>query len=218
MSASMNVLLMVDILKDFCAGGSLAVQRADEVVPVANSLMRSGLFDLKIAIQEIHPPDHSSFEIWPPHCVAGTAGAEFHDDLDQTQFTHIVHKGGDRAVDSYSAFFDNEGGNETPLQQIILTEAAALGITDKRNIHLFVIGIATDYCVRGTGLDGSQLGFLTAVIQDGCRAVDSSPAAEMRVYREFVAHGIAVVDSSVILQPPMRLVANNPRREINPSV
>jgi nicotinamidase/pyrazinamidase len=178
-----RALLLVDLQHDFCAEGALAVREGDAVVPVANRLMRH--FSTVVATQDFHPRDHQSFaenqrgvavgEIfqldglpqvaWPVHCVQGTPGAELHRQLDRSQITEVVRKGMDGSVDSYSAFFDNGKRKSTGLADWL----RARGITD-----LYVMGLATDYCVKFTVLDAIEQGFSVWLIEDGCRAVELS--------------------------------------------
>lgn len=178
-----RALLLIDIQKDFCKGGALAVPNGDEVVPVANLMIK--MFydnnDMVAATQDWHPANHGSFAanhpdkkvfnvidlnglnqvLWPTHCVENTAGAEFHDDL--LDISHVYLKGCDPGVDSYSGFFDNGKRNKTLLDD----DLKAAGITD-----LFVMGLATDYCVKFTVLDAVDLGYKVHLIADGCQGVN----------------------------------------------
>ncbi|MCA9264719.1 MAG: bifunctional nicotinamidase/pyrazinamidase [Planctomycetales bacterium] len=177
----MKALLMIDIQNDFLPGGALAVADGDAVVPVANDIMRQ--FDLVVATQDWHPPDHESFAsqhagrqvgeviplhglpqiLWPDHCVQGTRGAEFASALDVSHIDHVVRKGTDRSVDSYSGFFDNARRRATGLEQYLRSR-------DVSEVHL--VGLATDYCVKFTVLDALDLGFSTVVHQAGIRGVE----------------------------------------------
>ena len=176
----MKALILVDLQNDFMPGGALAVPDGDRVVPVANRLQVE--FDLVVATQDWHPPDHGSFAashpgrevgdvielgglaqmLWPVHCVQDTRGAELVADLDRTRIRRIFHKGIDRDIDSYSAFFDNGGRRATGLGDF-LTESGA------REVHM--LGLATDYCVKCSALDARRLGLDTFVILEGCRGV-----------------------------------------------
>lgn len=180
----MKALLLIDIQNDFLPGGALAVAEGDAVVPVANRLMHQ--YDLVVATQDWHPPGHHSFAsqhpgkrvgevievdglmqvLWPDHCVQGTSGAELSPGLDRSPIEHIIHKGTDPQVDSYSGFFDNARRHKTGLE-------ATLRDHGVREIHL--VGLATDYCVKFTALDGLELGFKTIVIKPGVRGVDLQP-------------------------------------------
>lgn len=189
-------LILVDIQNDFCLGGSLAVPKADEIIPVANHYMKE-FFKKEypvIATQDWHPVGHGSFAsvnkvnpftmgtlsgepqmMWPDHCVQGTKGAEFHPDL--LDVPTVVCKGMDPTVDSYSGFFDNGGKNDTGLNGIL----KSLGVDT-----VFVLGLATDYCVKFTVLDAAKLGYKTHVILEGCRAVNFPTGSEDAAINEMV--------------------------------
>src|SRR5262245_60592621 len=158
----MNALLLVDIQNDFLPGGALAVRRGDEIIATANRIMPS--YDLVVASQDWHPANHRSFAsqqpgkrvgdviqleglsqvLWPDHCVQGTYGASFPQTLNRFQIDHVIHKGTDSNVDSYSAFFDNARRKKTGLADYL----RSFGVDE---VH--VMGLATDYCVRATALD-----------------------------------------------------------------
>ena len=177
----MKALLLVDIQNDFLRGGALAVPAGDEVIAVANRLMPE--YELVVATQDWHPANHGSFAsqhdgrsigeikqmhgldqiLWPEHCVQGSSGAEFAAELDRENIHHIVQKGTDPTVDSYSAFFDNARRKSTGLAEFL----RAKGVDE---IH--VLGLATDYCVRATVLDGLDLGFRVALVTEGIRGVE----------------------------------------------
>ena len=178
-----RALILVDIQNDFIPGGSLAVAGGDEVVPVANRLQP--LFDLVVATQDWHPQSHGSFAsnhpgrkpgerielaglpqvLWPDHCVQGSRGAEFHRDLDLSRVAKVFRKGTDPAIDSYSGFFDNGHRKATGLGDYL---------RDEKVMDVYVMGLATDYCVKWTALDAIQLGFRTHLIEDGSRGVELS--------------------------------------------
>ena len=178
-----TALIVVDIQNDFLPGGALAVREGDQVVPIANRLMASGKFDVIVATQDWHPDDHGSHAtnhpgrkpgevvdlaglpqiLWPAHCVAGTAGAEFAPGLDVSRFDRVFRKGTDPAIDSYSGFFDNGHRKSTGMGEWL----RSLGVTD-----IAVIGLATDYCVKFTAIDGVKLGFKVRLIEDACRGVE----------------------------------------------
>ena len=147
-SSTDSALILVDLQNDFCPGGSLAVKEGDQVVPVVNELQK--LFGLIVATKDWHPPGHASFEtLWPPHCVQGTAGAEFVAGLDTSRVARVFLKGTDSEIDSYSGFFDNEHRRAPGLDDYL----KGRGVTE-----VFVVGLATDYCVKFTALDARQLG------------------------------------------------------------
>ena len=176
----MKALILVDLQNDFMPGGALAVPGGNEVVPVANRLQ--GQFDLVVATQDWHPPDHGSFAashpgrkvgdvielggleqmLWPVHCVQDTRGAELADDLDRSRIRRVFHKGSDRDIDSYSAFFDNGRRRATGLGDFLAEMGA-------QEVHM--LGLATDYCVKYSALDARRLGLDTFVILEGCRGV-----------------------------------------------
>ena len=177
----MRALLLIDIQNDFMPTGALPVPRGDEVVGVANRLQPD--YDLVVASQDWHPPDHGSFAanhagkspgetveldglrqiLWPVHCVQGTPGAEFHPGLDRARVAHVVRKGTDPTIDSYSAFFDNAQRRDTGLGDWL--KARGVDAVD-------VIGLATDYCVRFSALDARRLGLRVRVLLEGCRGVE----------------------------------------------
>ena len=210
----MKALILVDIQNDFLPGGSLAVPRGDQVVPVANRLQES--FDLVVATKDWHPSDHGSFAanhpgrragevveldgldqiLWPVHCVQETKGAEFAPGLSTERISTIIYKGIDPLVDSYSTFFDNAARRSTGLTDY-LVEA---GVDE-----VVLVGLATDYCVKFSALDAAKLGFRTTVVEDGCRGVDLEPGDSARALDEMRRAGVAVVHSDEILVPQLQL-------------
>lgn len=180
----MKALLLIDLQNDFCANGALEVPDGDAVIPIANALMEK--FDWVIATQDWHPADHGSFAamhpwrnpgavidlhglpqvLWPIHCVQGSFGAELVAGLDQSRLTKVFVKGTDPTIDSYSGFFDNGHRKATGLADYL----HAQGIDT-----LYVVGLATDYCVKHTVLDGLDLGFKIFLVVDGCRGVNLQP-------------------------------------------
>ncbi|NND98384.1 MAG: bifunctional nicotinamidase/pyrazinamidase [Pirellulaceae bacterium] len=177
----MKVLLLIDIQNDFLPGGALAVPDGDAVVPVANRLIQSARH--VVATQDWHPKDHGSFAsqhagidvgdlfeldgltqvAWPDHCIQGTRGAEFAATLNVDRIDHVVQKGTDRLIDSYSGFFDNGHRQSTGLHDYL----QSIGATE-----LLVAGLATDYCVKFTVIDALELGYCVRVMLDGCRGVN----------------------------------------------
>ncbi|MEZ4417376.1 MAG: bifunctional nicotinamidase/pyrazinamidase [Gemmatimonadota bacterium] len=202
-----SALILVDIQMDFCPGGALAVQSGDEVVAVANRL--AARFPLVVATQDWHPAHHRSFAsqhpgrsvgdvieldglpqvLWPDHCVQGTSGAAFNADLDTRPVEAVFRKGTDPAIDSYSGFFDNARRKRTGL---------AGYLRDRGVKTLYVMGLATDYCVRATALDGVELGFAVRLIPEGCRAVDLAAGDGERAIREMGEAGVGVVDPGAL--------------------
>ena len=200
-------LIMVDLQNDFCFGGSLAVPDADAIIPLANQLQKK--FDLIIATKDWHPSDHTSFAsnhsgkkageiitidntlqvLWPDHCVQNTRGFEFHPALDTSQIKKIFYKGTDRTIDSYSAFFDN-------------AHLRATGLADylhEQHVNtLYIMGLATDYCVRYSCLDALQLGFDVFFIQDACRGVGLEEGDVARAINEIEIMGGRLVNASLV--------------------
>ena len=199
----MKALILVDIQRDFCPDGALAVHEGDQVVEVANRLMENNIFDLVVATQDWHPENHGSFASnqktdpftlgelnglpqvwWPDHCTWGSYGAQFHPKLNLGKVATIFRKGMDPSVDSYSGFFDNGKRNSTGLANYL----NGLGV-DK----VFVMGLATDYCVKFTALDAVGLGFNTSLIVDGCRGVNMNPEDSDKAIEEMREAGIDIV-------------------------
>ena len=198
----MNALVLVDIQNDFIEGGALAVKDGASVVRVANEQIPQ--FDFVVATQDWHPRDHGSFAsqhlsvevgdtfelngqtqvAWPDHCVQGTVGAEFVSGLNVGGIHEVVQKGTDRDTDSYSGFFDNGRCYETKLRELLKRQ---------RVTHLFVMGLATDYCVKFTVLDAIDLGFKTSLIEAGCRGVDLVAGDVERALEEMKQAGAAIV-------------------------
>lgn len=183
-------LLLLDLQNDFCPGGSLAVPDGEQIIPVANQLM--SYFKHVIATQDWHPKDHMSFvSLWPVHCVQNTNGAELHRDLNCTLITKIIHKGSDKNIDSYSAFYDNEHQKST-------------GLTDYLRVHhitdLYVMGLATDYCVKFSCLDAILDGFNVFIIQDGCRGINLQNDDIENALKEMQDGGVEMIFSRDIIE------------------
>ena len=177
----MQALIVIDVQNDFCPDGALAVAGGSEIVSGINALM-SG-FGSVILTQDWHPAGHSSFAsahtgkapmdmidmaygpqvLWPDHCVQGSNGAAFHPRLDQTRADMIIRKGYNPAIDSYSAFFENDHQTPTGLEGYLRNR----GIT-----HLTMVGLATDFCVNYSAQDAAKLGFAVDLRRDLCRAID----------------------------------------------
>lgn len=176
-----DVLIVVDVQNDFCPGGALAVPRGDEVVPVVNGLAKR--FRNVVLTQDWHPRGHLSFAsshpdkkpfetitaaygpqvLWPDHCVQGTQGAAFHDALDIPHAALIVRKGMDRAIDSYSALYENDRKTPTGLTGYLRERGFS---------RVFLAGLALDFCVRYSAEDARREGFTVFVVEDGCRGID----------------------------------------------
>jgi nicotinamidase/pyrazinamidase len=203
----MKVLIIVDVQNDFCPGGALAVRDGDHVVPVINDLQPR--FGLVVATQDWHPREHKSFAsnhegrqvgelielnglsqvMWPDHCVQDTSGAAFVDALSTRNIKRVFQKGTDPEVDSYSGFFDNGHRHSTGLGDYLREQ----GVTD-----VYVVGLATDYCVKFTALDAQDLGFTTFIIEDACRGVELQEGDVRRALDDMRAAGVTVLSSNDI--------------------
>jgi nicotinamidase/pyrazinamidase len=197
---SAQALIVVDVQNDFCPGGALAVAGGDEIVPMVNTM--AGQFGHVVLTQDWHPAGHSSFAsthpgrqpfetvdmaygaqtLWPDHCVQGTQGADFHPGLDVTAAQLIIRKGFRAAIDSYSAFFENDRTTPTGLA----------GYLKERSVSdLTFVGLATDYCVAYSALDAMRLGFSATVRLDACRAIDLGGSLEA-MKKEMAAAGVTL--------------------------
>ncbi len=176
-----KALIVIDIQNDFCPGGALAVAGGDAIIPRVNALMDD--FPVRVLTQDWHPADHSSFAanhpgaqpfglidmpygpqvLWPVHCVQGTEGAAFHSALKTDPADLVIRKGFHAAIDSYSAFFENDHETPTGLEGYLRTR----GVTD-----LTLVGLATDFCVAYSAIDAAKLGFAVTVLEGACRAID----------------------------------------------
>ena len=201
-----DILLAVDVQNDFCPGGALAVPGGDEVVPVANGLGER--FPHVVLTQDWHPLGHHSFAsahpgrkpfetlalsygpqtLWPDHCVQGTPGAQFHPDLHLPRAEMVVRKGFRPAIDSYSAFFENDRKTPTGL---------AGYLRERGFTRVFLAGLATDFCVHFSALDARREGFAVVLIEDACRAIDLEGSLAQAM-RDMLAVGVELVTSGEI--------------------
>lgn len=176
-----EALIVIDLQNDFCPGGALAVAGGDAIIGAVNALMAD--FAVTVLTQDWHPADHASFAanhagaapfsvttmpygpqvLWPVHCVQGTAGAEFHPGLTTDPAQMVIRKGFRTAIDSYSAFFENDHATSTGLEGYLRTRGVS---------NLTLVGLATDFCVAYSALDAARLGFGVTVIESACRAID----------------------------------------------
>jgi len=176
-----SALIVIDMQNDFCPGGALGVPEGDSIVPGINALMTQ--FPAAILTQDWHPAGHSSFAsshdgkapfdmvdmpygrqvLWPDHCVQGSQGAAFHEALDTDRADLIIRKGYNPAIDSYSAFFENDHTTPTGLHGYLQTR----GIDD-----LTMVGLATDFCVNFSAVDAARLGYRVTVRQELTRGID----------------------------------------------
>lgn len=191
-------LLVVDVQRGFTPGGNLAVANADQIIPNINLLGQ--YFQNIILTQDWHPENHISFAdnhpakaaydsiqldygtqvLWPKHCVQGTVDAELHPDLNLPQAQLIIRKGFDSWIDSYSAFMEADQKTTTGLA----------GYLRERGIDtVFVVGIATDFCVAWTAIDACKLGFKTYVIADASKGIDLNGSLQ-HAWQDMLAHGV----------------------------
>lgn len=204
MNLKKAVFIAVDVQNDFCPGGALAVPGGDTIIPLVNEL--ASAFDICVATQDWHPAGHSSFAsshpgakpydtaliggrdttLWPDHCVRGSGGAGFHPGLDQRPYRLVVRKGFRTSLDSYSAFFENDGKTPTGLDGYLKDIDAATVV---------IAGLALDYCVYYSALDASRLGYSVFVVRDACRAVGSPPGSVEKALADLATRGVAVIDS-----------------------
>jgi nicotinamidase/pyrazinamidase len=200
-----NALIIVDLQNDFCPGGALAVPQGDLVIPIINRLQEK--FELIVATQDWHPPDHGSFAanhpgkkigevidlnglpqiLWPTHCVQNTRGAEFVPALDRARIAKVFQKGTDPAIDSYSGFFDNGHRKSTGMGEWLKER----GVTD-----VTVCGLATDYCVKFTALDARQLGLRVTLMEDASRGVELNSGDVTRAIEDMRKAGVLIGESS----------------------
>lgn len=204
----MKALLVIDVQNDFCPGGSLAVPEGDAIIPAINDLAQA--FEHVILTQDWHPPGHHSFAssyedkkpydtvelayseqiLWPDHCMQGTEGAGFHPALHQDRAELILRKGFRRAIDSYSAFFENDQ----------VTPTGLAGYLRERDIDtLYLVGLATDFCVKWSALDGKKLGFEVYVVEDAVRGIDTQGSLA-RAWDEMREAGVGIVAADEVLQ------------------
>ena len=204
----MDALIVVDVQNDFMPFGALPVADGDAVVPVANALM--GVFEHVVATQDWHPTDHGSFAsnhegrvpgdvvelggveqvLWNDHCVQHTPGASFHSALEVARIDAIVRKGTDAGIDSYSAFYDNGHLRDTGLGDLLRSRGVG---------RVYLLGLATDYCVKFSALDALASGFETYVVRDGCRAVELVSGDAEAAFDEMLDAGCTIVESADLL-------------------
>ena len=203
----MKALLVVDIQNDFCPGGALAVPDGGTIVPTVNKLIDQ--FDTVIQTQDWHPAGHHSFAsshdgkdpydtvemdygtqvLWPDHCVQGSEGAEFHPNLNTTKTQVIIRKGFRKSIDSYSTFYEND--NETPTG--LTGYLRDRGITD-----LYTVGLATDFCVKWSILDGIKEGFSMYIVEDAVKGIDLNGSLE-EAWMEMKEQGVIKLNSETLL-------------------
>lgn len=199
-----DILIVTDVQNDFCPGGKLAVPDGDSIMGTIHKIAPK--FEHIILTQDWHPANHLSFAsnhagklpfeqielsygiqtLWPDHCVQGTSGARFHPDLSLPQAELILRKGFHPAIDSYSAFFENDRTTNTGL----------VGYLRERSLtRVFLVGLAYDYCVGYSAVDARRLGIPAIVIRDACRAIDlDGSVAEIEA--EFARTGVTLMESA----------------------
>ncbi|MEM9490758.1 MAG: bifunctional nicotinamidase/pyrazinamidase [Myxococcota bacterium] len=202
-----KALVLIDIQNDFCPGGSLAVPDGDQVISIANRMQKH--FELIVATQDWHPANHGSFAanhkdktpgqvidlhgleqvLWPVHCVQDSRGAQFVDELDMERVAQVFQKGTNPDIDSYSGFYDNDHRQSTGLTDYLRQQ----GVED-----IYVMGLATDYCVKFTALDAIGDGFRVYLISDGCRAVELQPGDSAAAIEAMRSGGAAIINSGQI--------------------
>ena len=198
----LKALVLVDLQNDFLPAGALPVPDGDQVIPLANQIQQR--FDLVVATQDWHPSNHASFAaihpgkmpgdvidldglqqtLWPVHCVQNTVGSAFAPGLDISRVRKIIRKGTDPGIDSYSGFFDN-GHRESTGLDFYLKQA---GVTET-----FVLGLATDYCVKFTAMDALELGFATYVLVDACRGVELQTGDVAAALHDMATAGVQII-------------------------
>ncbi|TDQ80643.1 nicotinamidase/pyrazinamidase [Dongia mobilis] len=206
MPAAQDCLIVIDVQNDFCPGGALAVKDGDAIIPLVNRLIAG--HEHVVLTQDWHPHGHSSFAsshagkapfetielaygaqtLWPDHCVQGTSGAAFHAGLDWTRAELVIRKGFRHAIDSYSAFYENDRSTPTGLA----------GYLRERGLgRLTLVGLATDFCVAYSAIDARRLGFETRVVMDACRAIDLGGSLAGAV-ADMQKTGVTLTDSTAL--------------------
>jgi nicotinamidase/pyrazinamidase len=204
-------LLVVDVQHDFLPGGALAIGDGDRILAPLRELLEARVFDVVVATQDWHPPNHVSFAshhagrrpfetitlygreqvLWPDHCVAGSPGAELHPELPWRYFSAVIRKGTDPAVDSYSGFRNNWNvdGRRPP--------TGLAGYLRELEIRaVYVCGLARDVCVKWTAEDAVELGFSTTVLWDLTRPVHA--ASDASVAATLGAAGARIADAAAV--------------------
>jgi len=175
-----DALIIVDVQRDFCSGGALPVPEGDKIVPILNKYIEnfSKVGALIVVTRDWHPPNHVSFKNyggpWPPHCIQGTSGADFHPDLKLPREAKIVSKATSADKEAYSGFDGTDLGK------------------DLKNIgiqRVFIGGLATEYCVKSTVLDALSLGFEVVLLLDAIKGVDVNPSDSEKAIREMLEKG-----------------------------
>ncbi len=209
-----SALIVVDVQNGFCPNGNLAIAEGDRIIPLINQL--APYFSNIIITQDWHPREHISFAenhtnkqpfetiqldygtqvLWPTHCVQGTSDAELHPDLDLPTAQLIIRKGFHPQIDSYSAFLEADQKTQTGLT----------GYLKERGINtLYVVGLATDFCVAWTALDARKFGFHTFVIEDACKAIDLNGSLDIAWQRMLEAGVVKIRANTIFIDNINRL-------------
>ncbi len=203
-----KALILIDLQNDFFPGGALGVPGAEALLPIANRLQ--DYFPLIIATQDWHPAGHKSFAsqhagkqvydqielqgipqiLWPDHCVQGSHGAKLHPKLKTQSIQKIIYKGTDPNIDSYSAFFDNAHKKNTGLDAFL----KAQGVEE-----LYIMGLATDYCVQYSVIDAANLGYKTFLVEDGCFGIEQHSGDVEKAKTNMQAAGAIITQSQELL-------------------
>lgn len=207
----MRALIVVDIQNDFLPGGALAVPGGDQVIPVANAL--TPCFEHVYATQDWHPANHGSFAVnhpgrqpgdivdlngieqvlWPAHCVQDSWGAAFSTALDTRRIEKVFRKGIDPGIDSYSTFFDNAHRRSTGLGEYLKEKGIG---------EIYILGLATDYCVLYSVLDARELGLTVHVVEDGCRGIELRPGDTAEAFDRMRQVGATIIRSPEVVCAP----------------
>jgi len=199
-----DALLVIDVQNCFTPGGSLAVKEGDQIIPLINRL--AGAFEHVILTQDWHTPGHVSFAsshagkkpfeaiqlpygtqvLWPDHCVQGTAGAELHKELKIPHAELIIRKGYRKQMDSYSAFYEADGKTPTGLTGYL---------RDRGLKQVFLVGLATDFCVAWSAMDARKAGFGALVIEDACRGIDADGSLA-KAWKDMLGAGVKRIQSA----------------------
>jgi nicotinamidase/pyrazinamidase len=186
-----SALLVVDIQKDFCAGGALPAPGGADIIPAVNRhLVDARSREMPVyATRDWHPPSTSHFKeyggVWPPHCVQGTAGAQFHPELKLPPDAIVVNKGDDPQRHGYSAFDGHTSTGKALLDDL----------RDRHVTRVYLMGIATDYCVRESALDALRAGLEVRVLADSIAGIDARPGDAQRALDEISAAGARIVQN-----------------------
>jgi nicotinamidase/pyrazinamidase len=184
-------LILVDVQNDFCPGGALAVNEGDQIVPAVNRLIPE--FPLVISTQDWHPKNHISFKEqggpWQPHCVQGTRGAELHSDLKTDTIAHYFRKASSPDKDDYSEFAGKDDRGRS-LDEVLRSHGVK---------KLYAVGLATDYCVLETVIDGLRHGYEVYAVTDAMRAVNVNPADGEQALQKMAGNGAHLVTTDEVL-------------------